>query len=253
MNMSVTCFMLAAVSGVYARGQKAKECTTLCGCTARIRKRLNAVKTELDADINANNKNKNDMMKLLVAAITADDDTKRKVAPVLAAAGKTVAACDIELKAATAGYSRALKLTEQLAAIYSVQHLISSGKENIHLTLATSNPRMAGGGYKGVFTLGQLGTTGCKNDTSEDSVTTALTEKGSNAEGSPPKLITHVKIVGNCQRDNTKTNSCGIGNNLGASGQIKIAMEYSKDDGEATSTWANTASPAPILRKNEMD
>nr|AGH60470.1 variant surface glycoprotein 1546 [Trypanosoma brucei] len=253
MNVFVTWVLLVALAGVYARGQKAKECTTLCGCAARIRRRLAAVKNELDGDVRAHEKNKNDMMKLLVAAITADDDTKRKVAPVLAAAGKTVATCDIELKAATETYDKALKLTEQLAAIYSVQHLISSGKENIHLTLATSNPRMAGGGYKGVFTLGQLGTTGCKNDTSEDSVAAALTEDGENAEDKPPKLITHVNIVGNCQRDNTASNACDTGNNLAGQGQIKIAMTFDKAAGVTTDTWADGEAAPAILGSNAMD
>ncbi|SCU68999.1 uncharacterized protein TEOVI_000523700 [Trypanosoma equiperdum] len=228
MNMSVTCFMLVAVSGWSARGEKARECTTLCGCAARIRRRLAAVKAELDADVSANDKNKNDMVQLLVAAITADDDTKRKVAPVLAAAGKITSQYDEELQAASAAYENALKLTEQLAAAYAVQHLIRTGKGTIEITLATSNPRLAGSGYTGIFTLGSIGKTACKNETNEDSVKTALTEEGSEAESSTPNLITHVNIVGNCQKDGTPTNACGSNNDLDWQAKIKIGMTFTK-------------------------
>nr|APD73561.1 variant surface glycoprotein 1125.1338 [Trypanosoma brucei] len=253
MHMFVTCFMLVAVSIQATRGEKPRECSTSCWCAARIRRRLAAVKAELDADVSANDKNKADRMKLLVAAITADDDTKRKVAPVLAAAGKITSQCDEELQAASVAYANALKLTEQLAAIYSVQHLISTGTGKIHITLDSSNPRMAGGTYAGVFSLGILGTMTCKNYTSEDSETSSSNEEGSDAESNPTKLITHVNIAGNCQRDETASNSCDSGNDIKAGAQIQLAMAFDTGRKSTTPTWSNMQDEAARLSKNEMD
>nr|AGH61139.1 variant surface glycoprotein 581 [Trypanosoma brucei] len=253
MHMFVICLMLVAASGWSARGEKTRECTTSCGCAARIRRRLAAVKAELDADVSANDKNKNDMLQLLVAAITADDDdTKRKVAPVLAAAGKITSQCDDELQAASAAYSNALKLTEQLAAIYSVQHLISSGKGNIEITLATANMRLTGSGYSGVFTLGSVGSQPCKNDTSADDDQRPLHEQGSNSEDKTPKLIDHVNIVGNCQRDNTPGNDC-TSKDIGSSAKIKLEMTYSDGAKVKTQTWPNMEALPAVLESNGMD
>nr|AGH61231.1 variant surface glycoprotein 717 [Trypanosoma brucei] len=251
--MIVNWLLILAVTALYAAGDKAKECKSLCGCAARIRKRLAALKRELQTNVEAHENNKHDILKLLVAAVSSADEEKTKIAPVLAAAAHSIDACEASLKAAAKQYQDASKLTEQLAATYSAQQLITTGAGVIQLTLATSNPRLAGSGYQGVFTLGQIGRTACRNDTTEDDAAGQPSEDGEAAEPEPSKLVTHVNIVGNCQRDGTPTNACDSGNDLDGAAIIKIGLTFGKQAGRPTTAWTNSQATPAILGTNNMD
>nr|APD73367.1 variant surface glycoprotein 1125.1103 [Trypanosoma brucei] len=243
--MYTTWILVSATLAVASAADKAKECKTLCGCAARLRKRLGALKNELDAGRRQNEQNKNDMIKLMLAAISADDNTIRKIAPVLAASGAVLADCDDKLADAWEQYDRTARRTEQLATLYAAQHAVMSGSSKMTIQLANGNAQLTGAGYDLTTSIGTLGTKECKNDTTDDEHTGEITEDGDEAEKAPPKLITAVNLLGRCQAGNTDSQSCA-GNNFAQQGKIEITLQYAKQAGDKQTWPAMNADPAVV-------
>ncbi|SCU69518.1 uncharacterized protein TEOVI_000108400 [Trypanosoma equiperdum] len=245
MKKFVRYWLLAIANlAVLTAAEKAKPCNTNCGCAARLRRRLALLKNDLDDAKTATQNNERDMLKLIVAAIATDDQTRASIAPVLAAAGKIVQNCKDRLTDADAKYAQALARTEQLATIYSVQSRLQSSDRQLQINLA-NNARLTGTNYALAHTLAALGADNCKNTTEDDSDKGTITETGDDAESAPNKLINHVNLLGKCRGDGTDTNSCH-GTALTNDGKIHVKLEYAADSKQAGDWPDMNAAHAPV-------
>nr|AGH61224.1 variant surface glycoprotein 671 [Trypanosoma brucei] len=235
-----------------AMAAEAPTCSTNCGCAARLRRRLNTLRSKLDEAKAANAQNLKDFHKLLAAAASAEVTTKQLIIPILYAAGHRIAACSEGLGEAEAVHDAALKTTEQAAAAYSLQELIQQQTGETVITLENSAAKLGGSGYSAEGQILKLGDKGCSNSTAEDAETGDLTELTANGQKQTPQLITHVQLLGSCQRDGTESNDCHS-SAIGANGKIKLAIKLTADAGAPIKQWPATNTKAGVVTTGKFD
>nr|AGQ49883.1 variant surface glycoprotein [Trypanosoma brucei] len=239
-----------------ALAQPNKVCTTPCGCKSRVIKRLEVYTTQFERALGQHQANLLDFSKLILAAVAADNQLKRKAAAALAPAAAMLARCSDQLNAAAPHLTAATYQAGYTASAYAAQHALTTMTGT--LKIAPTGGHTLKKATLATTTLGNIPEAACP--TEEQGEKGVQITKASEAD--EPKLAT-LKLHSNAQAKCTATgaNSCHDGA-LTDSGNLEIQLTYAMGPKKSQWNWnaaTNTdfqttnSEEIDLLRGNESD
>ncbi|AAZ12818.1 variant surface glycoprotein (VSG, atypical), putative [Trypanosoma brucei brucei TREU927] len=239
-----------------ALAQPNKVCTTPCGCKSRVIKRLEVYTTQFERALGQHQANLLDFSKLILAAVAADNQLKRKAAAALAPAAAILARCTDQLNAAAPPLTAAAYQAGYTAATYAAQHALTTMAGT--LKIEPTGGKTLKAETITTKTLGSIPPAMCPTEDQTETGVKITTE----SEKDEPKLAT-IKLHSNAQAKCTATgaNSCHD-NALADSGNLEIQLTYAMGQKKTPWTWnSNTnadfqtthSAEINLLRGNESD
>nr|APD72648.1 variant surface glycoprotein 1125.289 [Trypanosoma brucei] len=231
-----------------ALAQPNKVCTTPCGCKSRVIKRLEVYTTQFERALGQHQANLLDFSKLILAAVAADNQLKRKAAAALAPAAAILARCTDQLNAAAPPLTAAAYQAGYTASAYAAQHALT--KMTGTLKIAPNGGHTLKAQTITTKTLGSIPPAMCptEDQAEKDVQITKASEKDE------PKLAT-IKLHSNAQAKCTASgvNSCHDGA-LTDSGNLEIKLTYGIGDKQPAWTWdAATNTEFKTTHSEEID
>nr|CAJ16781.1 variant surface glycoprotein (VSG), putative [Trypanosoma brucei brucei TREU927] len=228
--------------------QTNKACTTPCGCKSRVIKRLEVYTTQFERALGQHQANLLDFSKLMLAAVAADRQLKRKAAAAIAPAAAILSHCAQQLKAPALHLTAATYQAGYTASAYAAQHALTTMTGT--LKIAPTGGHTLKKATLATTTLGNIPEAACPTeDQGEKGV--QITKA---SEADEPKLAT-LKLHSNAQAKCTASgvNSCHDGA-LTDSGNLEIKLTYATGPKKNQWSWnAATNTDFQTTHSEEID
>nr|APD73568.1 variant surface glycoprotein 1125.1345 [Trypanosoma brucei] len=253
-TLAITLFIVS--SAVHAqKGVKHNACANECQCKARLQTRLQHYRDIVQRGQQRQGDNVLRYGKIVLGLIRGDAMLKKRLIPVVAAAGSQIHAYQAALTKLQPLLNAAEFKVAAAAALYEATHRLKSGAGELKITLGGGGPKISNAGALTTTTLGKLGDgqRGPAAEVDSQVQVTAISEK---EEPAPAKPTTPVHITAQCGDDGEPgTNSCHD-NDLAQNGVLLFKLTY---DGTATNernSWVSntrkektvSTSPADLLK-----
>ncbi|SCU64983.1 variant surface glycoprotein (VSG), putative [Trypanosoma equiperdum] len=180
-----------------------EECTDVCKCISRAKKRLNVYQTDLKHSQTMQTQNLINYHKLMLAAKIARTDLKQKIAPVIAGAAAVIDRCESKLGTMRAATQDLTEGVEQLTRSWKMLHALTSTNLKFKVTAGAGN---AFATVPGENTLGDIADLPCPaapDDEDGLTITPAIEQQ----QPELPKQDYTMVTTATCDRDGS-SNSC---------------------------------------------
>nr|APD73892.1 variant surface glycoprotein 1125.1760 [Trypanosoma brucei] len=234
-TLAITLFI--ASSSVHAEKEvKHGACNSECQCKARLQKRLQHYREIVQRGQQRQGNNVLRSAKVVLGLIRGDDTLKKRLIPVVAAAGTQIYAYQAALTKLQPLLNAAEFKVAAAAALYEATHKLKTGAGELKINLGGGGPKINNAGALTTTTLGKLGDVNCGAATQVDAAAEVTTET-KKTEPSPSKTTTHVHIAARCGDDGEPgTNSCHD-NDLAQKGVLLFKLTYDNTVANGKSSW----------------
>nr|APD75054.1 variant surface glycoprotein 1125.4847 [Trypanosoma brucei] len=233
-KLAIAVLTLIASFQVGKTQKPAKPCSTVCGCAYRLERRTKHYADELENAKGGLQELLLQFLKVILAANTGPEITRRKTVPIVAAEAALVSDCEQEISNKEAVTAKLTNASAAAATLLRGLHYISKSTGLYHLTW-TSDQNF-GTPTKTAANFAELKTNiACYEQKTEDK---AINDRDADSKQPPiPYLLNKVHLTNDCLQTNSST-ACGA-TDVTSTTELKFGLTLTKGNTADASKFAS--------------